>query len=600
MGPRLQLFLAQLNRFSTAFSLFVRDVARFNRGLLAKTVAYSVGGTTLQAFSLVAVLYGIRQMERTYGSGEQFLIEVQGVAFSPLVLLTLVVVFLLASVFLLYEAERATAELSVRYADRRTAELIGRFPVVAGRLGGATVHSRTGVPTSLGSELRRHSRNLELAARTLFRSPIAFFQLLYGMVFLLYLEPVLTVLLVVAILPLTVPLNRFTRQVKDSERQRRAAGASAGEDVAAVVRATEDVGARPEIPESFYRDAYWQSAFVRVNRFIYDRVVAQSRAKAIANIGLTVTVVIAGFYFLGLYGPAELSIANVLTFFVGLRLTAVGGRQVVSRVARFARFYETVRDSLSCRDRGDAVGPAGVQPIRVRATDLASGEVRQVRARAGTPLAVIGGFPLHPLGLAVLGEVLRSTARGTAPVGEVVFIPAIPSLDRTQRWRDILALPASMMPEEFADRAGPLCESLDVAAIAGCLDASLDACEVQCPRSQAAAVEVVLLAALFAGSGVVVLTEEACHAIRWEGLGRWTAALQDRALVVYYRYAGQPLGMMGEKDVVLIGPDGGLAAVTDVAWANHHREECREALGRVKGALAWEEPDEDDLDLDDD
>lgn len=561
-------FIRQFQRFGAALAGYLVDVFRYDWKRASYMIGTSLAGISLQAASLGSVLMVARSYEDALRSGSDPSIDVPVMgSLAPSVALVGIIALLALSVFLLYESQRSIYGLSIRFANWRASALLTDYPMVAEQIDEIGVDGRSGVPVGLTGEMSRRATALNRTGRTLFGGAMGLLQCVYGVLFLLYIQPVVTLVVVLVAAPLIVPLRKFARQVNDAEKGRRSLRGNARSDMAQIVEQTSGAVPGSRVYRRLAMGQYQQTKVARNNAFILDRFIGMARNKAVANTGLTLTFAVSIALFFGVYGAENVSISSILVFFVALRVAAMGGRQMVARITRFARFYDPVRYYLNAYHHGRRRRLAADCVLSVEAPRAEDGQPTSCTLERGVPVAVFGAFPLAPLNLHMLGffaEGDPGTTRGDLVAG-MTFVPAHLELAASDSWRDWLPATRGADLASLLRRAERECPPGSVP------DAGIDPASsvLSTPGfvdTGTGEIDLGLLAAWVSSAEVIVLPAEAVDCLgarRWD---QWRRALADRYLLVYYEAGrGEPC-RGGEARAVLVDFSGAAVAISSAEW----------------------------------
>ncbi len=600
---RVQTLVRQFKSYVGSIAALINDMFRFKPGLMIKLLVLAGLGTTLQAFSLGSTFFILRHMEGSLqvDLGRLLPVEIVDATVHATLLLAAVLAILSVAVFILYKAERAAFDLSSSYANYCGADLIDRFPLIAGRFDNQSVHPKTGQPAALISELRTRTGKLEIGTRTLLMTPTAFLQTIYGSIFLFVLEPCLTLLLLVVMTPLLVPLNRMTLGVRDAEKKRVQASARQRGEVGQL---TERLGRLP-VPFSLARakigNIFQTTGFAGSNYHRRDRLISQAGSKAVATSALTLTGMVSMLYLWLIYSEQGLPVALIVTYFGALRLAVMSSKQIVSRMAAFARFYEEVLKLLS--DKGQTVDysdfPAHLGRFVLAGPDLTDYSRPTVSVKAKGLLAVVGTFPLLPVNRYLMAGLLPNIRLRwkKAMIYSMAVVPEDPDLGLDLSWSEFLGLGPVEDMAKARESLRRCCYFLDPEKILAHKDQGLMSFMDIDSWSDKKAVEAVLIRAFFMAGPVVAVRQKALELLGHQAVEHWKRLLDDHLLLVYYKYDRQTLGTWGERYVGLIGSQAGDAlGLVPVDWANDHRDQVMEEL--KKGGLE-ETGSEEELDWDD-
>jgi hypothetical protein len=599
---RIRSFIGQLKRYIASVATLLKDLFRFDPVLMVKVLVLSVAGTTLQGFVLGSTFYILRQLDNgMYFEVGRIFSGVDGKIHCAL-LLAIVLAFVGVAALLLYKSDKSAFHLSRSYANSCGAALIQRFPVVAQRIENPAVHPKTGMPIALSSELRTQSGRLEIGVRMLLKSPTAFFQVIYGGGFLLYLEPVLTLFLLVVIGPILIPLNKLIRNVKYAEKRRIDASRNMRNDLESLMHGSGRLPLGPNAVASEIQRIFDASAFAEANHYRYTRVVSAAGAQAFATSVLMVAGIVSMLYFWLFYSNEGLPIALIVVYFGALRMAAMSGRQVVARLAAFGRFYEQVQKlHVDRRQTAQQKEVSGKPPIiGITGPDLMQGCADELTIKGYGPFALIGTFPLFPINRYTVAAVLpdMNNRRRSAVVSQMMVVHENPTLNLEATWHELLGINASQDERAVSEKLNAACSVLDAHEVFQSLNESLSIRHKNATWSQPEAVEAMLLHAYFIGSPVVVAREEALEQIGIGAVKHWRRVLSDRLLFVYYQYEGQELGRWGEQYVALVDSSAREdIGVASVEWANAN---SRLILDALKGDEVYGEQSTEDAVWDDD
>jgi len=601
MTEYVRRFRRQFQRFGFALTGCIADVWRFERRLPVYAVISAALGTGLQGLALAGVLVVTRSYETSLREGDVGSVAVAGLPAIPGYAAFLGIVALLTlSALALYEAERAIYTLSIRHGDKSASSLLREYPLLVTGDETLRVDRETGVPEGLASRMRERCTFISRAGRTLFGGGMALLQCLYGIGFLLYLAPGLSLLLGAVTFPLLAPLRHVTRQVNLAEKNRRQMPRRSQEDAAALVEATKQW---PLSTDSTLSRRLWErfavTGMARSNQYILARFVGIARSKALANILLTLTIALSIGYFFGYQGASQVSIASVVVYFAALRVAASSGKELSSRATRFARFYEPVRRTMLERRYVEARYLPDSVTLALSAPELDDTGRRRLQLALGEPVALVGAFPLVPVNtylLAVFQDADHRLDRGDIVAG-MAYIPPDPEIPHDMRWRDWLTARPRAGYQDLPNAAG------DVWPIDGVT--SPDAAGQQPLGSgsglgQGARIDLALLRAWLANARLIVVPKAAIEALGKARWAAWTRLLSDRLILTYYQLPDETPGIGGETDAVLIDLQSRVVGLSHPQWLTAHQEQALRLVlasdTETHSAVRRGDDDEDDED----
>jgi ABC-type multidrug transport system fused ATPase/permease subunit len=594
----------QLVSFLGAMRSLLADLFRFRPWLLIKILFLSGVGSSLQGFALASTFFILRGLEKGMyiEVGKGLPVAVGAVNIHIALLMAGVFIILGFSVILIYFAEKTAFYLSKSYANSCGASLIERFPLVAQQFDNSAVHPKSGLPVGLVKEIKLPTLRLEIAVRRLIQSPTSFFQVFYGSVFLLYLEPKLTLVLVIVVTPILWPLNRLTRTIKDSERKRMETSQYLKADSEKLAFESGRLPVAPSQAGRRFQDMFKSTGFAASNYHRYRRLVAKVGSQELATAALTVTGTVSLLYFWVFYGEQGMPVALIIAFFGALRLAVMGGRQVVARMAAFARFYEKVQEFFGYRSK--VAQQEKLQRIPkvagITGSNLTKETEEKVTVKGNGPFAAVGTFPLLPINRYAVTGIFPglNRRRKGALVLHMMVIHENPDMDLELTWRELLGFDKSDAKRKAKEKLKAACHALDAEEILIRWDVPLSRGLKNGEWSSSEAIEAILLRSYFLESPVVVAREEALERLGIGAAKHWKKVLADRLLFVYYQYEGQELGRWGEQYVALIRSNAGKAGgIAPVEWANANPELVLKAL---KVEEEHKEESLDELELDDD
>ncbi|MEM0914769.1 MAG: hypothetical protein AAGK09_09195 [Planctomycetota bacterium] len=564
VGSRARGVGAEFGRYGGSIGGMVAEVARARPGDLAKLIALSLLGTALQAGALVGLFLVLKDMTPTLRVD---LAGVVGVgpevhaytAFCALILM------MIAGAWLLLLAQRTAFRLSTEHANRCGAAMLAEYPWTAEPIDLWTIDADTGVPGAMIKRVKSRTTSLERAVRLMVGSPLPTMTFLWSSVFLLWLEPWLTLIVAALILPAIYPVRRIAMTIKDLEQQRKVASNGFFDEAEALIA---DQPTDPYDAAAMADAALPSMPRLTWHRFLRRRAEAMNKFLGFAALG--VGIVGAIVYFRLTYGPDELPVAQLVAYFATLQMNVMAGRQLVSRVTRFARFYRHVRGYRE--GRGAAwrdTDPAAVKlpgaitgPPAERLVD----EANKSAVDPDTAAAVLADTDAWPRikpadgPIAILGEF---------PLNTINRFAAVTALDIAGR-----KFPDAIATTAVIDAAGPT-------------------------RTDPAAVTAQLEAGQQQGQRFVVVTAAAAATLG-DAWPEWVDRLSDRWLAVYHRldtdHAHQ-VGRFGEGWAAVLGAgvDSG-PALAPAPWAAEHAKAlaARVSACAVKSADDAGDDDDDD------
>lgn len=604
---RIRKFVGQMHRYLTSIAALLRGMFVFRPRKMIELMALSIAGTSLQAFSLGTTFLILRHLDNHLFFNIKKVIPFLHFKVHATLMLAGVMAVLGVAVYLLYRAERSAVELSSTFANSCGAAMLERFSTVANRISNLTVNPRTGAPISLSGELSNQSGKLELASRRLLKSPVGFFQVLYGMGFLLYLEPWLTMILAVVSIPLLIPLKRLTVAVRIAERLRIDSYKGKSSDVSGLVEASGRFPVIPGHTDSRIEEIFEGTGFAAANHHRCERLVALAGSRAVATAAMVITGLTAMIYFWMFYSGQKEQVALIVVYFGALRMAVMSGRKMVARISGFARFYEPVQEFL-----GDEIDVArhkettGVlRGSGIMGPDMTQESRPEIRVDGNGPFSVAGVFPLLPVNRYAATYFLPSLngRRRAASAARMTLVVEDPAPDPSLTWREFLRIDPERDLDWIKSELERCCRVLNPAIILERLDEHLPGEGTGDEMPQQERIEAVLLKAMFSGAPLVVVREEALSVLGQEAVAHWKEVLSDRLLLFYYRYERQQIGRWGERYAVLVGLNPSKEfGIAPIEWVSENPDPVMNFLtGRTDvGDKPWEEFEWDDDDDDDD
>ncbi|MEM1210205.1 MAG: hypothetical protein AAGI54_13155 [Planctomycetota bacterium] len=548
----------QFGRYGGSIGGMVAEVARARPGDLARLIALSLAGTALQAGALIGLFLVLQAMTPTLR------VDLAGVigvgpevhayaAFCGLILM------MIAGAWLLLLAQRTAFRLSTEHANRCGAAMLAEYPWNAEPLDLWTIDADTGVPGAMIKRAKSRTTSLERAVRLMVGSPLPTMTFLWSSAFLLWLEPWLTLIVAALILPAIYPVRRIALTIKNLEQERKAASNGFFDEAEALIASQH---AAPYDAKALADAALPSMPRLTWHRFLRRRAEAMNKFLGFAALGVGIVGAIA--YFRLAYGPDELPVAQLVAYFATLQINVMSGRQLISRITRFARFYRHVRgyregrgtawrdtDPAAVKLPGAITGPPAEQLVdeankSAVDPDTAAAVIADASAwvrvkPADGPIAILGEFPLTPINRFAAATVFDLAGR---------------------KFPGALATTAVIDAEEPGDAAA--------------LIAELEAVE-------------------HAGHRFVIVTAKAAEALG-DAWPVWADRLGDRWLAIYHRFDDASLGRFNERWAAVIGAgaDGG-PALAPAPWAAEHPK----ALSARVSACAVKSADDGDDDDDD-
>lgn len=595
-----QQLVTQLRNYISVTITLLKDIFQFKRSLMIQVLAFSVVGTSLQALGLGATFFILKHLDADYHVAIWKILPFIKVSMHIIPLFAGVMILIGIAAFSLYKAETLGFKLARDYVNHVGSLMVELFPLIVHRLSNQAIHPKTGVPMGFLPELKRLGR-LEIGVRIIIRVPTFSFQVLYGLIFLMYLEPSLIMILLIAVTPLLAPLRRMAWVVKESEKER-ALSLSSQSD--AIKNLIDEDGRYLLVPGCNDRDQKRPiaSAFAVPNQLRYKRLVAQAGSKAIGSIALIITCTICVFYFWLFYSWGKTTIALVVTYLAALRMTVTSGRQFVVQMAGFARFYEQVLKFFE--DMAKTVSHKASadlsQRLEVAGQDLATDDGNnQLIIEDGGPYAVIGTFPLSMVNRYVLSVMFSklNKRKRVAVVSRMAIIHEDPKLDMDLSWRTFLGADPTVSRNIIIEETlMSCCHFLNAKEIGINFDKPMKNIFKNRELVPQEKIEIVLLRIYFMPVKVVVFREQALVLMGDGAVGHWARVLADRTVLIYYHYCGQQLGRWGERYMVLVnGNAEEPCGVASVEWGNEHPDKVSHAL---RGYFVDEDM-EDEFDMDD-
>lgn len=575
-------FVKQTTRFAGALSGLMRDIFSFDRKLVSKQVFFAILGPTIQAAALGLVLF----LARDFGADGNFesivLKPLGGIVVDTSIALTFILLLLCLSIFLLYEAERLIAYISSQYANKRAAEFIIYYPLISHRYNPVFFDNDQLVSADLVNKVKEHAGILFIAARIILRLPTAVLYTIYGSAFLLYLEPLLTLILVVFTLPLLIPLRHFTRDITYHEREKSRIGSQTRSDLSSIISDARNIADMSTDLVNQILDRCSQSALAETNKMNMMRRVNIARSKAIANTALAIAVGISAFYFFVFSDPSDLSITNIVVFFISLRLASMGGKKATSSIARFAMFYNRAHSYLFEREYAGSRNFRPDSNLVVSAMNLEYSTYDEKIITPGKPLAIIGSGKISVINknkVAVFEDKTGSMDRGDIISG-IYLIPEDPVIQTNTTWREFLWLSKEYEYDEFINKAESVCYEIDIRSLCHKLDdpVSINVSDSTFTLSQR--VELLLLRFYFSNNPIIVLSASLVSKLDSDLIKSWITILHKRIICIYYIFdSASPFYCLGETGV-LINSAGNVIGMASTDYFKNNPERIVELINR--------------------
>jgi ABC-type multidrug transport system fused ATPase/permease subunit len=535
----------------------VAEVARARPGLLARLIVLSVVGTTLQAGALVGLFAALQHM------GEGMTVDLGallgwGGEVSAYAVFGGLAVLMGAGAWVVMLAERTAFVLSMEHANASGAAMLAEADRTAEPTDLWSIDDETGVASAPIKRAKSRTTTLERGVRLMVGSPLPTLTFVWSAGFLIWLEPWLTLIVTALVLPVLLPVRRIALSVKDLEAQRREAVRGFTDEVEATLAGGDEADGAGEAGGLTSR---LRLSMARLTRHRQLRLRAEVTNKFYGIAALGVGILGAMVYFRYGYGAEAFPVATLVAYFAALQVTVMSGRQLVSRVTRFARFYRQVRKYRE--DRGTAwreVDPAGV-----RLPGVIKGPAAERFYVKGDRLVEAGVAEC----VAEDASAWRRVKQGDGPVAFVgTFV-----LTGLNRFAVVTAF--DLASKKFADAIAT------TAVIDGESAATVTESMRRCERR---------------GHRVVVATTRAVEAVGREAWSAWAAGRSEgRWVGVYHRLDERSAGRYGERWAVVLGAGrGGGPAIAAAEWAASHRGELADRLKQC--AVTIDEGGDDDDD----
>jgi ABC-type multidrug transport system fused ATPase/permease subunit len=603
---RVGYFFQQMRNYLSSIASFIKQLYLYSPKMMIKLLALSIAGTSLQGFSLGTTFFILKHMDSHLLVKIPKLHVIYPYKVHASLLLTGVLLLLGAAVYIIYLTEKTCIEYSKGFATRSAGKMFERFPSVTSRLRDPSIHPKTGIPSALSSEISSQSMKLDMASRRLLKSPLAFFQLLYGIGFLLYLEPWLTFILALISLPLLIPLRHLTVSVRRFERLRRDASKGKGGEVASLAEESSKLLYGPEKFNEDFQKKFEDSGVAASTKYRAARRLAVAGSRAVATAAMVFNGIATMIYFWLFYDGQKEQVALIVVYFGALRMSIMSGRQLIARLSNFARFYSKVQAFIA--DEGMAAllkeMPATPRVPGIEGTDLAGTGEETIMVEGKGPFAVIGPFPFKVVNRYAPALALKSmnARKNSAVIAHMGVIIDDLGFDLKTTWRELLGVEAEdpALPEKLH----PFCNALDPDELAEILDVFVEESAAKDGAQKAMMIEALFLRAYFSNAPFIAIKESALLELGEEAANSWIQLLNDRLLYIYHQYDGQVIGKWGEEYAALVGRDAKrLIGVAPVAWVNENQDKVRELLEKGPDAadanddeLEWDDDDDDDDD----
>jgi len=581
---RVDIVFQQLKRYLSTIVLFSKSLYTHRPFQMVKVLLLSFAGTTLQGVSLGTTLFVLKHVNPH--------LHIKLTKIHPLlhgdvhVAVALAGIFSLfgVSIFLIYLAQKQAIELSLAFAAHCGEKMAWRFPIIACRLGKTFINPETGIPSAYNSAIKSRSLRLDMIGQRFLRSSIGFFQLLYGVGFLLYLEPLLTVLIFFISIPLLFPLRHFILAVREAERLRCQALAAGSESTRAFVAESDKLlVVSPTDSRNQVRPIFDDAGLIDTGKYRAERRIAEAGTRAVAVTAMIVTGMTSILYFGFLHKGIASQLALIVVYFGALRMTVMSARQIISLFAGFARFYEQVLEYIE-DESTDAVSkaapPVVPQNPGIYGPDLAGENGKKIMAKGNGPFAVAGFFPLTSINrYAVVGPLRgMSKQQRLAVVSKMAIITEDFSCDRSITWREFLGFDVDA--RDLGSRLKACCHVLNYQLILQNIDKPVYETQQKSHWSPQETIEALFLRAYFLLSPLIVAKESVLLQFGDENIKHWLDILSDQLVFIYYQYDQQrEIGGWAEHYLALVGynPKEALGVVT-VEWANQNPERVMEVF----------------------
>ncbi len=475
---KFRVLYTQLKNYSAVIISLFKDLYRFSPWLMMKILAVSYAGTTLQAFALGSIFFTLKHIDAAFYLHINKTILSLSLNFSVHMMILLSGVFVLFSIaiLLIYFADRMIYSLVYLYATQCSRELFNYFPLIVQREKNPALNPSTGIPIAFVPKLKMQNVKLMMSGKILLKTPLTFFNLLYGLIFLLYLEPKLTLLLLAIIVPFIFPFNRLALKVRESEKGKKDAMKSQRQAISTIARTFSRCPVYFNYGTSKKKEV--KSTGLGANAYIrYKRLSALSGSQAIGSIALVVTGMVGMLYFWQFYMGQKGILALLVVYFGALRVVVMSIRGLTTKVVAFAKFYEIVSEFFNDRNRAfkNAEKTSFPKNLCITGPDLTiDDEIKTVKSSIKF-VAVAGIFPLFSINRYVLPNMLQdmNEIKRSVITSKISIVDEDPDLELDLDWYSFLSIKDKNNFGELQNRITRCCFFIDNVKIFQNMDQSM-------------------------------------------------------------------------------------------------------------------------------
>lgn len=372
-------FTDQFRRYRRTFLWVLASLYRSNPRKFALTVVASVTGVMLQAGALSFLLYYGSLMERDAGldllgqyypaRDQQVFIAI--IAFAGLVLIT--------SSWFKFFAARSNPEICIEFATECGKRILQKpWLILDGRQQAGTdlfPEKMTGLVTGIKPLSRGAKPIMSLS------SPLT--TMLYSLAFLIYLEPLLTLIIFTVLAPSFVLQYLISYHTTQNEKVFKATGRSSRGQIEELIRSVarrdpREPEFRQHLDDSFSRGPIAN----QLHAFLF-RMIAPGKSALVSDILMALLALGAMSYLGSMALAGEKSWITFLAYLLFARINLNAIRGIFSTVTNFARHYRKVR-SVFLAINGEFDGKAPATPSPGRLQFKANGGPKKWQAQSRT------------------------------------------------------------------------------------------------------------------------------------------------------------------------------------------------------------------------
>ncbi len=581
----MKSIILQLQRYLTTIAVMLKDMFRFKPGLVIKVLVYSLVGTTLQAFALGSVFFILRHMDDSLYINVNKLLPVTWISFEihSIILIACVLLILGIAFIFIYLSDKAVARVASSYGAYGALNSFDRIPLVIQRFDNQSINEKTGIPMALSSDFRTLSSQIGIGGKTLLMTLSAVLNVLYGSIFLIFLEPRLTLILLIICIPFLIPLNRFSRTVKRVARLRKQASTDINSKIEVLSNKMGSCPLSPSQTRHVLNESFERSGSFAGHYYWNKRWTAQAGARAVVPIALVVAGLVSMLYFWQFYMHKTNSLAVIVTYFGALRMSMMSLRQITAKFAAFARFYENIYGFIADKGKVEQLKnqPVKLFELKIGAPDLLLKNEDIIVLDGKGPFAVAGAFPVLPVNRYAITAVFHNLKKGKREklVSQMIILNENSDLDFDLSWNTFLKIPRTQNIDLIIKKLRDCCFFLEYQKIVSSLDKPLKNYWKDNNCTQKELIEALLLRVYFLSIPAFVISETVLPCLGKDAFEHWKQILHDRMFLIYYQYNKQQIGVWGEKYLALVSSDGkNSLGIAPVQWINKNKNSVIDIL----------------------